>query len=284
MEWAHQIISEVKGNLADEEGDHDNLHFLPEIVVCIAKLMKFLPLWSAIMVIKFGYGSLKSSSAPVESIFNDIKHRTFQNVHLPTTVDRFLETHLRSLDGEMKLLTATSPRKKTDASQVIQNAVSLDISQNTTREDGSEVIGNNKLNNSKYKTGIISAHNPKCFACSRGDFPTGAHTCSVCGTPVHAAFSECSIPYDRSEEGYGEKCLCVKCAVKVRTAGNSSSTKDIQEDSAKENWRWLASLPPKKIQRYSYLEPSSEFEETGMSTPLSAVTRACLRMVTESVA
>ncbi|KAJ8877561.1 hypothetical protein PR048_022016 [Dryococelus australis] len=110
MKWAHQIISEVKGNLA-EGGDHDNIHFLPEIVVCIAKLMKFLPLWSDIMVPKFGYGSL-TSSAPVESIFNDIKHRTFQNVHLPTTVDRVQETHLGSLDGEMKLVAATSPRKK----------------------------------------------------------------------------------------------------------------------------------------------------------------------------
>ncbi|KAJ8892296.1 hypothetical protein PR048_004876 [Dryococelus australis] len=261
MKWAHQIISEVKGNLEEEEGDHDNLHFLPEIVVCIAKLMKFLPL-----------------CAPVETIFNDIKHRTFQNVHLPTTLDRFLETHLRSLDGELKLVAATSPRKKvlmqreTDASQVIKNILSLDISQNTTREDGSEVIGNNKLNNSKYKTGIISAHNPKCFACSRCDFPSGAHACSVCGTPVHAAFSKCSIPYDRSEERYGEKRLCVKCADKVRTAGNNSSAKDIQEDSAKENWKGLASLPPKKRQRLSYLEPSSEFQETCMSTLLSAVT------------
>ncbi|KAJ8894429.1 hypothetical protein PR048_007083 [Dryococelus australis] len=272
-----QFASLSEGNLAEEE-DHDNLHFLPEIVVCIAKLMKFLPLWSAIMVPKFGYGSLTSSSAPVESIFNDIKHLTFQNVHLPTTVDRFLETHLRSLDGEMKLVAATSPRKKvlmqreTDASQVIKNAVSLDISQNTTREDGSEIIGKNKFKNSKYITGIISGHNPKCFACSRCDFPTGAHTCSVCVTPVHAAFSNCSIPYDRSEEGYGEKRLCVKCADKVRTAGKSSSAKDIQEDSAKENWRGLASLTPKKRQLHSYLEPSSEFEETGISTPLSAVT------------
>ncbi|KAJ8880562.1 hypothetical protein PR048_017032 [Dryococelus australis] len=82
--------------------------------------MKFLPLWSAIMVPKFGYGSLTSSAT---------------NVHLPTIVDRFLETHLRSLDGEMKLVAATSPRKKvlmqrkTDASQVIRNAVPLDISQ-----------------------------------------------------------------------------------------------------------------------------------------------------------
>ncbi|KAJ8889713.1 hypothetical protein PR048_009214 [Dryococelus australis] len=52
-------------------------------------------------------------------------------------------------------------KANTTTSQVIQNAVSFDISQNTTREGGSEVIGNNKLNNSKYKTGIISAHNPK---------------------------------------------------------------------------------------------------------------------------
>ncbi|KAJ8893411.1 hypothetical protein PR048_006002 [Dryococelus australis] len=53
MKWAHQIISEVKDNLSEEEGDHDNLHFLSEIVVCIAKLMEFLPLWSTIMVPKF---------------------------------------------------------------------------------------------------------------------------------------------------------------------------------------------------------------------------------------
>ncbi|KAJ8882016.1 hypothetical protein PR048_018504 [Dryococelus australis] len=276
MTWAHQIISEVKGNLAEEEGDHDNLHFLPEIVVCIAKLMKFLPLWSAIIVPKFGYGSLTSSRGSVESIFKDIKHRNFQNVHLPTTMNRN-PLKITKWGNEIGCSKNNQGKKvlmqrETDASQVIKNAVSLDISQNTTREDGIEVIGNDKLNNSKYKTGIISAHTPKCFACFRGDFPTGAHICSVCGTPVRAAFSECSILYGRSEEGYGEKCLCVKCADKVRTAGNSSSAKDIQEDSAKENWRGLTSLPPKKRQRHSYLEPSSEFEETGMPTPLSAVT------------
>ncbi|KAJ8880563.1 hypothetical protein PR048_017033 [Dryococelus australis] len=80
-----------------------------------------------------------------------------------------------------------------------------------------------------------------------------------------------------SEEGYGEKHLCVKCADKVRTAGNSSSAKDIQEDSAKENWRGRASLPSKKIQCHSYLEPSSGFEETGLSTPLRALTVVLLK-------
>ncbi|KAJ8887870.1 hypothetical protein PR048_014088 [Dryococelus australis] len=44
IKWALQIISEVEDNLAEEEGDDDSSHFLPEIVVCIAKLMKFLPL------------------------------------------------------------------------------------------------------------------------------------------------------------------------------------------------------------------------------------------------
>ncbi|XP_039304607.1 uncharacterized protein LOC120357646 [Solenopsis invicta] len=46
--------------------------------------------------------------------------------------------------------------------------------------------------------------------CSKGNEPGGAHTCTVCGKPVHA-LDFCSVPVDGENEGYGQKRLCLQC-------------------------------------------------------------------------
>ena len=65
-----------------------------------------------------------------------------------------------------------------------------------------------------------------CPACTRGDMPTGAHLCMVCGKAVHACFPECSLPAPGSEdsEGYGQMRVCVTCSKGNLTASQNSFT------------------------------------------------------------
>jgi len=59
--------------------------------------MKFLPLWSGMMVPFFGYGERVSSSVAVKSSFHKLKNVTLKHISLPTDVETFLENHIRSL-------------------------------------------------------------------------------------------------------------------------------------------------------------------------------------------
>ena len=80
--WFESIAESIKTKVFEGEGDHDNLQYLPEIIKCIANLMKRFPLWSVIMTPYFGYGNKTVSSAPVESNFKILKHQTFsENIY-----------------------------------------------------------------------------------------------------------------------------------------------------------------------------------------------------------
>ena len=76
------------------------MHFLPEILKNLEDLIKSFPLWSAIMVPYFGYGSTTISSAPLESNFNKLKHSIFAHKKLSFRVDVFVGIHLVSGRGD----------------------------------------------------------------------------------------------------------------------------------------------------------------------------------------
>ncbi|KAF0746309.1 Uncharacterized protein FWK35_00019336 [Aphis craccivora] len=65
--------------------------------------MKLLPLWSGIMIPKFGYGNKTILSAAVESMFNKIKNIVFKDIGLPTSLETFIERRLVSLKGSALL-------------------------------------------------------------------------------------------------------------------------------------------------------------------------------------
>ncbi|KAF0744921.1 Uncharacterized protein FWK35_00025563 [Aphis craccivora] len=71
---------------------NENKRFIEE-----RKMMKFLPLWSGMMVPFFGYGERVSSSVAVKSSFHKLKNVTLKHISLPTDVETFLENHIRSL-------------------------------------------------------------------------------------------------------------------------------------------------------------------------------------------
>lgn len=104
--WVENIANKCKLLVEEEEGDHDNSQYLPQIVDLCTNLSKKLPLWTTIMVPLFKYGSITSSSAPVESSFNNLKQRVFSQKKLPIRADDFLSVHIQSLEGSMIIAAA----------------------------------------------------------------------------------------------------------------------------------------------------------------------------------
>lgn len=68
--------------------------------------MKYMPLWSGVMIPIFGYGEDISSSAAVESSFKKLKNITMKHIHLPTNIEIFLENHIEALKGSSLIRSA----------------------------------------------------------------------------------------------------------------------------------------------------------------------------------
>lgn len=101
-------LLEASKYFTTNDGDHDNLQYVPDLCLEIVNLCKLLPLWSAIMAPYFKNAETVSSSAPVESNFNDIKNRVFKTTDLPTSIDNFVSKHIDILEGTKAIVEASS--------------------------------------------------------------------------------------------------------------------------------------------------------------------------------
>ena len=104
--WVSDICEESR-SLAADDGDRDNLHFLPELVPHLIRLSSYLPLWTGIMVTAFKSQNITASSAHVEAEFKNLKKGLFKHDNLPIRVDCFVAQHLAMTEGSMKLSAAT---------------------------------------------------------------------------------------------------------------------------------------------------------------------------------
>ncbi|CAI6357055.1 unnamed protein product [Macrosiphum euphorbiae] len=104
--WADSIYNDSESLV--KEGSTTNPLYIPDLVPILIKIMKFLPLWSGVMVPIFGYGDEISSSAAVESSFRKLKTVTFKHISLPTELEYFLETHITSLKGAALIRTPSN--------------------------------------------------------------------------------------------------------------------------------------------------------------------------------
>ncbi len=93
-QWVTEICEESR-SLAVANGDHDNMHFLPEIIPNIIWLASYLPLWTRVMIPHFRSTNIIASSANVEAEFKNIKRGLFKHENLPIRVDQFIARHLR---------------------------------------------------------------------------------------------------------------------------------------------------------------------------------------------
>lgn len=69
----------------------------------IKYLLPYFPLYSGIMISKFGFGKINATSSAVESEFNDIKHRLLRCTSQSMRIDKFLTVHIQSFSGKAKL-------------------------------------------------------------------------------------------------------------------------------------------------------------------------------------
>ena len=216
---ASDIVEEIKKNIAPQNDGHDNLQYLPCIVHPIIRLFRMLPLWSGLMVPFFKYGSIPASSAAVETNFNILKNLIFSNTSLLIRLDDFLLTHIKSLDGTMKL--ASVPRFQS-ISLKNQDPGKQNLQADTTHtqtDQNDEVLmreyGN--LNTIEKKTSH-SNFQTTCPCCSKGNYldQNGSYKCFLCKIPAHA-LEGCSLPAPNSEKGYGQKRICQICSKNSET-------------------------------------------------------------------
>lgn len=151
----------VQANEGNDEGSHENMQFNPGLANRIKDFCKFIPIWSAVMVPIFKYGSQTQSSASSESLFNDLKNRVFKHKTLPLRIDEFIKIHIKTIDGTMVLSSTSISDKRMD----IEPA---NVSQ------------------------CADTDTTTCIACKNGDLPTGAHKCCTCFVNIHI-LDGCSI-------------------------------------------------------------------------------------------
>lgn len=111
--WASEICEESRC-LASNDGDRDNLHFLPDLVPHLIRMAAYLPLWTAVMVPHFKSVHITASSANVEAEFKNLKEGLFKHDSLPLCVDRFVRRHLDHIEGQMKLSSANTEMELSD--------------------------------------------------------------------------------------------------------------------------------------------------------------------------
>jgi len=138
--WVNTFFDNCVNDLRNVlEGVDINPYYCPAMAQKIKYLLPYFPLYSGIMISKFGFGKINASSSAVESEFNDIKHRLLKYNLQSMRIDKFLTVHIQSFSGKAKL-----------AMSEINRPVSLSTSNINTHHEplqvSTEVVTHPKLN------------------------------------------------------------------------------------------------------------------------------------------
>lgn len=105
--WVRDILKAIPIADAelDESGDATsyNAFYFPQYTKCLTRTFVRIPLWSNVMMQKFGSENDYASSSQVENIFKDIKRNL---CFKKKRVDIFMKKHINHLSGQMKLVLA----------------------------------------------------------------------------------------------------------------------------------------------------------------------------------
>ena len=179
-----------------------NLKFIEQLI----KLCHSLPMWSGLCISVFGGGHRTASSARSESYFKCVKQ--LLKGKTPCSVDVFVKEHIDVTEGVVILASgSTENPQKTAPAFALAEGSSI---------GPTEIIAPNP----ESAAGSLGI---ECLACKAGNAPTGAHQCIYCNCNVHI-LPGCShsIPGE-SQEGYGEKRICMQCFTKQK------KDRDVQE-------------------------------------------------------
>lgn len=243
--WASEIEIKVKRSIKAENnagGSDLNVYCFPGLATYLLQNINLISMWGCVIHNDFEFDGKQSSSAAVESDFNDIKNRLCKDVSLPIRVDEFVQKHITYLSGKLYLLNENNETERTpDANQ------HLDASQ--TEKETKIVSDHVTETENNSNAGIEEEPNRTvsgCIVCSNKDYPSGAHSCIICQKFVHV-FEPCSFPVDGEEEGFGEKRVCFECR------NNDGRAERFVNDNTYEDWRGQVSQHNKqKKNKQSY--------------------------------
>lgn len=99
-----QFLNELKlivdGNILIE-GERISPYYLPDFRENLLRICKDFPLWTNVMRTIFNSPYSTAISAPVEGNFAELKNSILKHESKPMTVDRFIVTHIESIDASM---------------------------------------------------------------------------------------------------------------------------------------------------------------------------------------
>jgi len=88
---------------ASVTGDRLSPYYIPGIKNNILRIDTEFPMWSNVMKTYFKSPYENSTSAPVEGDFAELKNRILMHESKPMKVDRFIVTHINSIENSLKI-------------------------------------------------------------------------------------------------------------------------------------------------------------------------------------
>lgn len=107
-----QKIEDVCARNASVTGNRISPYYMPGIKKNILRIAKEFPMWSNIMKSYFKSPYENETSAPVEGDFNELKNRILMHESKPLKVDRFIVTHINSIENSLKIARSNQKLQK----------------------------------------------------------------------------------------------------------------------------------------------------------------------------
>jgi len=114
------IIQIRSQNNANIQGNRISAYYLPELVTHVIRICKHFPLWTNVMCSVFNTPYNVASSAAIENDFKQLKTQILKFEVKPMKADKFVITHLQSIESNAKLFKSAELRNKTQKLQLLQ--------------------------------------------------------------------------------------------------------------------------------------------------------------------
>lgn len=138
MPFLEEIYNTVE--ISDDIGKYESIYYNIAFLKHFKKMLMRVPLWSGIMNKFFNEKDcLPPTSAYCESSFKIAKHIIFKNHCLPMRVDKFVENHLNSMEGLLKLTIAENSQQTITMSTVNTSEITSETYAET--QDSCKTIG-----------------------------------------------------------------------------------------------------------------------------------------------
>ncbi|KAL5233861.1 hypothetical protein ACI65C_001271 [Semiaphis heraclei] len=138
-------IKETSYQNSKIKGNRISAYFLPELTKDVLRVCKDFPLWSSVMKSSFGSPYKIASSASVECDFKELKTQILRFDVRPMAVDKFVVTHLKSIDSNSKLFRSKQLRNAKSDNDIISPQIDNNIiSKNIYAVNSTEIVENNK--------------------------------------------------------------------------------------------------------------------------------------------